>query len=261
MTIYDKGNIIFKMKPYLSVIIPAYNEAKRLPLTLIDIEKHLSRVDYSYEIIVVDDGSKDATEEVVRRLSHLIKNLRLIDNKENHGKGWVVRQGMLEAKGEIRLFTDADNSTSIDQFSKMIPYFNEGYQVVIGSRDIEGAQLVPPQPWYKRLGGDAGNIIIQCLLLPGMWDTQCGFKAFTEEAAKKIFSLAKIDGWAFDVECLILAKKLGYKIKEIPVVWVNNPFSYVKLSSYLQVLWEVFKIKWRIITNKYQISKSPTAKR
>lgn len=111
------------MKPYLSVIIPAYNEAKSLPLTLIDINKHLSDVDYSYEIIVVDDGSKDATEEVVRRFSHLMKNLRLIDNKQNHGKGWVVRQGMLEAKGEIRLFTDADNSTSIDQFSKMIPFF------------------------------------------------------------------------------------------------------------------------------------------
>jgi dolichyl-phosphate beta-glucosyltransferase len=241
------------MKPYLSVIIPAYNEAKRLPLTLIDIDKHLSGADYSYEIIVVDDGSKDATEEVVRRFSHLIKNLRLIDNKKNHGKGWVVRQGMLEAKGKIRLFTDADNSTSVDQFNKMIPYFREGYDVVIGSRDIEGAKLVPPQPWHKRLAGDIGNLIIQVLLLPGMWDTQCGFKAFTEEAAKEIFSIAKINRWAFDVEALSLAKKLGYRIKEIPVVWVNDPFSLVKPMAYFQVLWEVLKIKWGIVTNKYKI--------
>ncbi len=243
------------MKPYLSVIIPAYNEAKRLPLTLIDINKHLLGSDFSYEIIVVNDGSKDATAEVATRFSHLIKNLRLIDNKENHGKGWVVRQGMLKAKGEIRLFTDADNSTSIDQFSKMIPYFKEGYEVVIGSRDIEGAKLVPPQPWYKRLAGDIGNLVIQLLLLPGMWDTQCGFKAFTEEVALKIFPLMKIDRWAFDVETLSLAKKLGYKIKEIPVVWVNSPFSSVKLPSYINFFGEVLKIKWWMITGKYKIKK------
>jgi dolichyl-phosphate beta-glucosyltransferase len=241
------------MKPYLSVIIPAYNEAKRLPLTLIDIDKHLSKVDYFYEIIVVDDGSKDATKEIVKRFSHLIKNLKLIDNKENHGKGWVVKQGMLEAKGEIRLFMDADNSTSIDQFSKMIPYFKEGYDVVIGSRDIEGAKMVPPQPWYKRLAGDIGNLIIQALLLPGIWDTQCGFKAFTEEAALKIFPLMKINRWAFDVEALALAKKFGYKIKEIPVVWVNSPFSKVKALDYFRVLWEVLKIKYWIIIDKYKI--------
>ena len=241
------------MKPYLSVIIPAYNEAKRLPLTLIDIDRHLSRLDYPYEIVVVDDGSKDATEEVVRRFSHLIKNLRLINNKENHGKGWVVRQGMLQAKGEIRLFTDADNSTSVDQFSKMIPYLKEGYDIIIGSRDIKGAKLVPPQPWHKRLAGDIGNLIIQILLLPGMWDTQCGFKAFSEKAALKIFPLMKISRWAFDVEALVLAKKLGYRIKEIPVVWVNDPFSAVKASSYIHFFWEVIKIKWWIISNKYEI--------
>lgn len=240
------------MKPYLSVIIPAYNEAKRLPLTLIDINRHLSEVDCPYEIIVVDDGSKDATEEVVRRFSHLIKNLRLIDNKKNHGKGWVVRQGMLQAKGDIRLFTDADNSTSIDQFSKIIPYLKQGYDIVIGSRDIEGAKLIPPQSWYKRLAGDIGNLIIQFLLLPGMWDTQCGFKAFTKEAALKIFSLMKINRWAFDVEALALAKKLGYKIKEIPVVWVNDPFSSVKLMHYFHFFWEVLKIKWWVMTKKYE---------
>ena len=125
------------MKPFLSVIIPAYNEAKRLPLTLIDVNKYLSTVDYDYEIIVVDDGSKDDTAEIAGRFSHLIKNLRVIDNKKNHGKGWVVRQGMLEAKGQWRLFMDADNATTVEQFQKMIPYLSE-YQIVIGSRDVKG---------------------------------------------------------------------------------------------------------------------------
>jgi len=250
------------MKPYLSVIIPAYNEAKRLPLTLIDIDRHLSKVDFSYEIIVINNNSTDATAEVVERFSHLIKNLKLINCKVP-GKGAAVKKGMLEAKGEIRLFTDADNSTSIDQFSKMIPYFparggsaaggKEGYDVVFGSRDIKGAKMVPPQPWYKRFAGDVGNLIIQILLLPGIWDTQCGFKAFTEEAARKIFPLLKTERWAFDVEILALAKKMGYKIKEIPVVWVNDPFSRIKASSYIQVLLEVFKIKWWAITNKYKL--------
>ncbi len=230
------------MKPYLSVIIPAYNETKRLPLTLIDIDKHLKNSDFAYEIIVVDNNSTDATAEVVKRFSHLIKNLRLIESPK--GKGIAVKYGMLEAKGEIRLFTDADNSTSIDQFNKMIPYFTEGYDVVIGSRDIPGAKLVPAQPWYKRLGGNLGNLVIQFLLLPGMWDTQCGFKAFTESAAEKIFRVIKISRWGFDVEVLSLAKKFGYKTKGIPVVWVNDPFSGVKLTTYFQFLMEVFKIKW-----------------
>ncbi len=241
------------MKPYLSIIIPSYNEYKRLPMTLTDINKRLADFDFSYEILVVDDGSKDATEDVVRRFSHLMENLRLVDNKENHGKGWVVRQGMLEAKGEIRLFMDADNSTSIDQFKNMIPYFKQGYDAVIGSRDVKGAKLVPPQPWYKRLAGNIGNLVIQILLLPGMWDSQCGFKAFTEEAAKKIFPLMRINRWAFDVESLVLAKKLGYKIKEIPVTWVNDPESKVKLSGYVNFFSEVLKIKWWTMTGRYNV--------
>ena len=233
------------MKPFLSVIIPTYNEAKRLPLTLIDVDRHLSAVGYDYEIIVVDDGSKDATIDIAKRLSHLIKNLRIIENEKNHGKGWVVRQGMLEAKGQWRLFMDADNATSADQFQKMMPYLAD-FQIIIGSRDIKGAKLVPPQPFYKRFLGNAGNIIIQILLLPGLWDTQCGFKCFSEEAAEKIFRLMKTNRWAFDVEALVFGKKFGYKIKEIPVVWVNDIHSKVKFSSYFQFLWEILKIRLRL---------------
>ncbi len=239
-------------KPYLSVIIPAYNEAKRLPLTLIDIDKHLAAVNFDYEIIVVDNNSSDATLEIAQRFIPLIKNLKVIECKIQ-GKGAAVKKGILEAKGEIRLFTDADNSTSIDHFFKMEPYFKEGYEVVIGSRDVPGAQLDPPQPWYRNLLGDLGNIFIQLMVLKGIKDTQCGFKAFSEKAALSIFPLSEIKGWGFDVEILALARKMGYKIKEIPVHWVNSSFSHVKPSAYLNVLLEVVKIKIRLMRNKYGI--------
>ncbi|MDP3947313.1 MAG: glycosyltransferase family 2 protein [bacterium] len=240
-------------KPFLSVVIPAYNEAKRIPLTLIDVDKHLRAQDFSYEIIVVNDGSRDATAEIVSRFIPLVRNLKLIDNKVNRGKGAVVRQGMQAAKGAIRLFTDADNSTSIDQFNKMLPHFKEGYDVVIGSRDVPGARLEPPQRWYKRLFGNLGNLFIQTLLLRGIWDTQCGFKAFREEAVEEIFPMLKIDRWGFDIEILSLAKALGYRVKEIPVVWVNDPFSHLKLTGYLQVLWETVKIRWWLSRGKYPL--------
>ncbi len=244
-------------RPFLSVIIPAYNEANRLPLTLIDVDKHLMEQEYSYEIVVVNDGSKDDTAEVVRRFIPLIENLKLIDNPKNHGKGWVVRQGMLSAKGTWRLFMDADNSTSVTEFNKMIPYFREGYEVVVGSRDVKGAKMLPPQPFYRRWLGDIGNLIIQALLLRGIWDTQCGFKCFSDEAAERIFHLAKIDRWGFDVEVLVLAKELGYQIKEMPVFWVNDPQSRVSAKSYLQVLWEVVKVRWWLWRDYYNIKAKP----
>ncbi len=246
-------------KPFLSVIIPAYNEAKRLPVTLIDVDKHLKSQEYSYEILVVNDGSKDATADVVRRFEPLISNLKLIDNAENHGKGWVVRQGMLMAKGNWRLFMDADNSTSVVEFNKMLPYFKSGYDVVIASRDAKGSRTLPPQPWYKRILGNIGNIIIQILLLPGFWDTQCGFKCLSGEAAEKVFPLAKIDRWGFDPEILALARTLGYKIKEIPILWVNDIRSHVSAKAYLQVLIEVVKVRWWLWTGAYKLKDLPVS--
>lgn len=240
------------MKPFLSVIIPAYNEAERIPLTLIDIDKHLSKRDYSYEILVINDGSKDRTAEVVRKMAAGgIKNLKLVDNQVNRGKGAVVRQGLLVAKGAYRLFTDADNSTSIDQFDRMLPYFKEGHEVVIGSRAIKGAKLDPPQPLYRSIPGKLGNLVIQLLLLPGIWDTQCGFKAFTAEAAERIFPHVRITGWGFDVEALALAKKFGSRIKEIPVHWVNDLRSHVSAKAYLQVLLQTITIRWWLWTGVY----------
>jgi len=235
-------------QPYLSIIIPAYNEAERIPKTLLDIDKRLEHAEYSYEILVVNDGSKDNTAEIVRNMVKVVRNLKLVDIKDNAGKGGTVRQGMLLATGKIRLFTDADNSTSIDQFNAMMPFFKEGYDVVIGSRAMKGAKLDPAEPIYKQIPGKLGNLFIQALLLPGIWDTQCGFKAFTDEAAEKIFNISKITGWGFDVEILSLAKLQGYKIKEIPVHWVNDLRSHVGASAYLKVLVETIKIRlwlWR----------------
>jgi len=241
-------------KIYLSVIIPAYNEEKRIGHTLLEIDRYLSEQDYSYEIVVVNDGSKDKTVQVVKKFQTLIKNLRLIDNKVNHGKGWVVRQGMLEAKGDYRLFTDADNATSIDHFEKMRPKISEGFQVIIGSRDKKdapGARQAVPQSFLKRQLGNAGNLLIQIFAVPGVWDTQCGFKLFSRKAAKDIFSRCRIDGFGFDIEALAIARRLGYQIGIIPVNWVNDPDSRVSWKSYLKVLKDLLKIKWNLIRGVY----------
>jgi glycosyltransferase involved in cell wall biosynthesis len=237
---------------YLSVIIPAYNEAERIPATLVAIDAYLSKVRYPYEILVVNDGSRDTTAEVVLGMTKIVKNLKLIDVKENHGKGSVVQNGMLAAKGDVRLFMDADNSTTVDQFENMIPFFREGYGVVVGSRAVKGAKLEPPEPFYRQVIGKTLNLVVQVILLPGIWDTQCGFKAYTAEAADKIFSVAKVSTWGFDVETLALAKKFNYQIKEMPVRWVNDTRSHVKFSGGLQFLRDIVKIRWWLWTGAYK---------
>jgi len=237
---------------YLSVIVPAYNEEKRLPNTLKDINQYLSKQNYSYEIIVVSDGSKDRTVEVVNDLKLKIANLRLIDFKENYGKGFGVKQGMLQAKGEFRLFTDADNSTSINQVEKMWSEFEKGYDIVIGSRDVKGAILDPPQPFFRRFLGEAFGFLTNLIVGTwGIYDTQCGFKGFTKKATKSIFPKCKINRFAFDPEILTIAKNLGYKIKEIPVYWKNDPESKVKFKSMVKMGIDLFKIRWNLITKKY----------
>ncbi len=238
---------------YLSIIVPAYNEQRRLPKTLSSIDSYLRKQPYEYEILVVNDGSKDKTAEVVEDLKVKIKNLRLVDNKENHGKGFVVRQGLLEAKGEYRLFTDADNSTSIDQVEKMWPEVKKGYDIVIGSRDLKESIIAVPQTWIRRRLGDLFNLFTQVTCgLWGIWDAQCGFKIFTKEAVEKIFPKCKINRFAFDPEILVIAKKLGFKIKEIPVVWINEPESRVKFKSMVKMGLDLLKIRWNLIKNVYK---------
>ena len=161
-------------KVHLSVIIPAYNESKRIGRTLLDIDRYLSKQNYTYQIVVVNDGSADNTKQVVLNLKKLVKNLHLIDYSPNHGKGYAVRSGMLGSNGKYRLFTDADNSTSIDHIEKMWDLFKAGYDVVIGTRDKKDhpkAKQAVPQSFLKRQLGNLGNILIQILAVPGIWDT------------------------------------------------------------------------------------------
>ena len=238
-------------KVFLSVIIPAYDEEKRIPQTLLAIDKYLSVQKYSCEILVVDSGSTDKTASVVNNLTKLIKNLRLINLPENRGKGWAVTQGMLASSGKYRLFTDADNSTSIEHFSKMQPFLEQGYDIVIGSRALRESVIAVPQSLFKRLLGKAGNLFIQLVAVWGIWDTQCGFKVFEEKAANDIFSRLTIPGWGFDVETLAIARLRGYKIKEMPVRWVNDPLSHVTVRSYFQVLFETMKVRLNLLRKKY----------
>lgn len=236
---------------HLSVIIPAYNEARRITDTLISIRDYLSREPYDWEVLVMNDGSTDNTAEIVRSFGTQNPKFRLVDNRKNHGKGYVVKQGILETKGDFRLFTDADNSTTIDHVEKFWPYFKEGYDVIIASIAAKGATLAHSEKFYKRWFGKFGNLWIQLWLLPGIWDTRRGFKMFTKKAAENIFSKVIEQGWTFDDEALAIARKLNYKIKEVPIHWVNNPESKVKLRDYPKSLLGTLKIRWNLLRGKY----------
>lgn len=239
---------------YLSIIIPAYNEEKHIKSTVESIHRYLSGRNLEHEIIVATDGSTDKGDEIVRSMIPSIPTLQLISYPKNRGKGYAVRQGMLKAKGQYRLFTDADNATSIDHIEKMMPYFEKGYGVVIGSIGIKGAEVLSgSEPVWRRLFGMMGNLFIQVVAVPGIKDTQRGFKIVTAKAAEDIFPKMTIDRWGFDIEMLALARKFGHKIKEVPVRWKNDPntASHPRLSAYFQVLMETVKIRRNLLTGKY----------
>lgn len=238
-------------KIHLSVVIPAYNEEKRISKTLLDIDQYLSGQDYSYEIIVVNDGSTDKTAQIVKKFTNLIKNLKLIDNRQNHGKGWVTRQGMLEAQGEYRIYVDADNAISMDQIENFWPWLEHGYDLIIGSIEVEGAKVEEQAAFYRRLLGKWSKYLIRLLTIWEIHDTQRAFKLFPSKIAEDIFSRQTIERWGFDIEILVIAKKLGYKIKELPVTWINPAESKVTLKSYWRTLKELLKIKWNLIRGQY----------
>lgn len=247
----------------LSVIVPAYNEAARLPKTLRRLDEYLSASQFSYEILVVLDGPIDKTRDVLNSMSGSIKHLKVFDRSANRGKGFTVRQGILNASGGIRLFTDADNSTDIAHFDKMIPLFNRGCDVVIASRnsnDLAGAEQLLSQAWHKRLLGRMGNLFVQLVAVRGIWDTQCGFKAFRGEAAFNIFSRSVINGWGFDIEILALARKLNYEIGIIPAQWVNDDRSHVGALDYLRVLTDTVKVRYNLLTHHYPFGQQVGAK-
>ena len=235
----------------LSVVIPAYNEEERITKTLISVGEFLSKQVYDYEILVVNDGSHDKTGEVVRQAMPNVKNLQLIDNTQNHGKGWVVKQGMLAAIGDIRVFMDADNSTKIDEIAKFLPFFEQGFDIVVGSRRIAGAHVPTDQGGFREFLGWAFRTIVHILVPVGVTDTQCGFKAMTAKAAQAIFPQQTIFRWAFDVEILSLARTKKLTIKEVPITWVNDAASHVKLSGMINMLLEVTEIRLNLWSGKY----------
>ncbi len=237
--------------PYLSVVIPAYNEEKRLPHTLKATLGYLKKQPYQWEIVIVNDGSHDKTADVVRQFSIQEANIRLLQYGGNKGKGYAVRYGMTHAKGEIQIFMDADNSTSITHADQFIPLTKKGFDVVIGSRDTAGAEISVHQPKWKELLGDLGNIWIQFWAVPGIKDTQAGFKLFTKKASKDVFPYLTIDRWGFDVEALAVARMKGYKISEQPVRWINDPNSKVAASAYLEVLKEVVQVRINMMRGIY----------
>jgi glycosyltransferase involved in cell wall biosynthesis len=229
----------------LSVIIPAYNEGKRITSTLLDIHNVLSKQSFDYEILVVNDGSRDDTVSVVKSLDQRVSKLFLSDNDKNHGKGWAVNQGMLKATGDIRLFMDADNSTKIEEIFKMLPYFENGFDVVIGSRRIVGSQVVVQQPFFRTFLGWVFRTIVHALIPTGVVDLECGFKLFTEKAVKIIFPKQTVFGWIFDVEILSIARKNKLKVKEVPIIWRDDNESHMNFSAMAKSLLDIIRIKFK----------------
>lgn len=243
-------------RPKLSVVIPAYNEERRIGQTLEATDKYLKNQKYSYEIIVVDNGSHDGTCDVVRKYQeNSVKNLvRLCLSQSIGAKGSAVKLGIMDyAHGEYIMFMDADNACPVSEIEKFWPYLeSRKYQVVIGSRYSKDANVTRKQPFYRILLSRLSNLLIQVLVAPGIHDTQLGFKAFTHEAAKDIFSLVSIPGWGFDMEVLTIAKKHRYKLKEVGVLWREQGGSHVPLSAYLQSLFDLLKIKVNVILGRYK---------
>lgn len=237
---------------YLSVIIPAYKEEKRLLQSLSAIKKYQSEHDFKIETIVVVDGSPDKTGEIAQGYQNDLSNLKVIDRKENKGKGYTVKEGMLKASGKYLLFTDADNSTPFEQVDKLLKYI-EMYEVVIGSRYCKDGKLAHAQPITRIIGGRVLNAIIQLLAVRGIKDTQCGFKLFQREAAKEIFKRETFDRFSFDIEILAIARKLGFRTKEVGITWYDDPHSTVNpIKDGARMIADSWKVRKNITAKKYK---------
>jgi dolichyl-phosphate beta-glucosyltransferase len=231
----------------ISVVIPAFNEGGRILPTLRMIDDYLRDNAHRYEIIVVDDGSSDNTLEVVRGESERLKHIRLISNEINRGKGFSVRRGVMSAHHDLVLISDADLSTPIEEVAKFLPWVEKGYDVVIGSRALRESDIIRKQPWYRQTMGKTFNVLVRTIVLGGFRDTQCGFKMFRAAAGKKVFESLKTERFAFDVEALLRAKKSGYRIKEVPVRWVNSPQSRVRvLRDSVRMFLDLLRIRLSI---------------
>ena len=225
---------------FLSIIIPAHNEEERLLPSLEKVQEFVQQQPYPIEVIVVENGSQDRTLEIARSFQPEMPCLKVIEEKDS-GKGLAVRSGMLAASGEYRIFCDADFSMPVSEISKFIPMSGEKYDVAIASRELSGSKRVD-EPEIRHLIGRVFNSLVRYALLPGLQDTQCGFKAFRGEIADQLFNMQTLTGWSFDAEILFIAQKLGYKIIEIPITW------YYKPGSRLNIFKDSFKMASDLFT-------------
>ncbi len=236
--------------PFLSIIIPAFNEAARLPETLEQIDQFLSTQAFSYEILVVENGSTDDTLQIAQGLQKKIPHLKVM-REEIRGKGWAVRQGMLAAQGEFRFICDADLSMPIEDVLRFIPPQLQDSPIAIASREAPGAERIG-EPAYRHFIGRVFNSFVKFMALPGLQDTQCGFKCFSAKAAEHLFPLQTIQGWTFDVEVLFLARKFGYSITEVPIRWYFDSHSKVRfLRDSLHMAGDLIRIRWKAIRKEY----------
>ncbi|MBI5144904.1 MAG: glycosyltransferase family 2 protein [Candidatus Omnitrophica bacterium] len=236
----------------LSIIIPAYNEEKRLPVTLERIAGYLKSKGYTFEIIVVDDGSNDKTQEVVRNFMRKYPMLSLIHNQIRSGKGAAVRAGILSSRGEFIFFSDADLSTPIDEIEKLLLSLKDGYDIAFASRAMSESQVVVREAWYRDIMGKIFCFLVRHLVVAGVRDSQCGFKGFRRDKASILFSRQRLNGFAFDVEILFLARKLNFSSQEIPVRWIDSPKSKVNpIVDSCKMLIGLFKIHLNNLAGKY----------
>jgi len=235
-----------------SIVIPAYNESRRIAGTLDRVLAYVAHQNWDAEIIVVNDGSKDDTPKIIREYERKHSCLRVIDNPGNRGKGYSVRNGVLAAQGQLILFTDADLSAPIEEAGKLFQAISAGADVAIGSRWLRSDLQTERQPWARQLFGRVFNIIQRVVLGLKFKDTQCGFKAFTRAVAQDVFPRQRIERWAFDPEVIFLAQKFGYKVVEVPVAWAHNDKSTIHpLRDGTRMFLEVLKIRWIDLTGKY----------
>lgn len=237
---------------YLSIVIPSYKEEFRIKKILNALIEYKKDHDFEIETLVVVDGSPDKTAEAALAFKDKIESLVVIDRKENKGKGYSVKEGMLKAKGKYILFTDADNSTPLYQVDKLLKHIDK-YDVVIGSRYTNGGRLAKPQSLSRIIGSRGLNIIIQLLADRGIKDTQCGFKLFTNKAAKDIFTRLTFDRWSFDIELLAIARKLGYKVYEEGIIWYDDPHSTLNpVRDGIRMARDSWQVRKNILTGKYK---------
>lgn len=240
------------MPPTYSIVIPAYNEERRLGATLDKVLAYLAGRGWEAEVLVVNDGSRDATSELVRAYAQRHAAVRLLENPGNRGKGYAVRHGMLEARGEFLLFTDADLSAPIAEAAKLLAALRAGAEVAVGSRWLESRLQTERQPAYRQFFGRVYNLLLRLLLGLRFKDTQCGFKAFTRRAAREIFSRQRIERWAFDAEVLYLARRLRLEAREVPVEWAHDPRSTISpLRDAPRMAWDLLRIRWNALAGKY----------